>query len=427
MVKFRTVNVSEDCLYLELYGCGTFKPNAKKPVVVWLYGGGYIQGGGATSPPPFVYPTLNVSARDDFIVVLPNYRVDLLRFLAGRAIEDNHMTDLNVGLLDQQAALKWARKCIHVFGGDPNQVTLWGQSAGAGSVLAQVIANGGNTSPPLSQKSVVSSPFMQKRYSSDSQETEAVYSAFVNKTGCAEVPKSQTISCLRTVDVQTIREVSLAIYALNGINPEYALAAYYTHEGENFVPSALQNPMSGDCGFNATEEGFDLWMRGYLQSFSASQIAKTKGLYSGYGDLGAYKRAADVYRDSWNTIQPAQTLCSFLYRAYAGGYASFVQTGDPNTNKITDKNIDGFPEVGTGKLFLIGDGGVANSTTPVGNAGFAGWQRKCNFGGPMPWMPPCNGDSFLLYKYINCHVCSRALMVLVKNANSNLVRCSSNG
>lgn len=122
----RTVNGSEDCLYLELYG-RRFNPKAKKPVLVkscyfpksirdvlriqvWLYGGGYVQGGGSTSWPPFVYPTLKVSTLNDFIVVLPNYRVNSFGFLSGQLIKDDPTTDLNVGLLDQQAALKWVQK-----------------------------------------------------------------------------------------------------------------------------------------------------------------------------------------------------------------------------------------------------------------------------------------------------------------------------
>jgi carboxylesterase type B len=145
-------------------------------------------------------------------------------------------------------------------------------------------------------------------------------------TGCASVPRSQTISCLRKVDVQTIRDVSLAIDTLNvdtishawtpvidgtflrerlstaikngKINPEYAFAVYNRHEGENFVSSALTDLESNDGQFNATEQGFNLWVSKYLPGFSKSQIKKLKDLYSGYGENGSYKRAADIYRDS---------------------------------------------------------------------------------------------------------------------------------
>lgn len=81
-------------------------------------------------------------------------------------------------------------------------------------------------------------------------------------------------------------------------------------------------------------------------------------------------------KSQWNTIQPAQKLYPHIYQAYSSGYASFVQTGDPNKSSLA--RVD-YPEVGTEKLFLIGDGGAANSTTPVRAAGFDKLKRKCDF------------------------------------------------
>jgi carboxylesterase type B len=120
--------------------------------VVVFFGGAFIEGGGSFAIPPAGYPVLNVSDENNFIFVYPNYRVNAFGFLPGKEIASSPTSDLNPGLLDQQASLIWTNKYIEAFGGDPKNVSIWGQSAGAGSVVAQVIANAGNTNPPLFSK-----------------------------------------------------------------------------------------------------------------------------------------------------------------------------------------------------------------------------------------------------------------------------------
>jgi carboxylesterase type B len=150
----RTVNGSEDCLCLGLYS----RPWTKRPVSVTFHGGAFVEGSASFTIPPPAYPVLNVSQANDFIVVYPNYRLNAFGFLPGRKVKESPTADLNPRLLDQQAALTWVHKYISHFGGDPQNVTIWGQSARAGSVIAQVIANGENTTPRLFKKAMASSP-----------------------------------------------------------------------------------------------------------------------------------------------------------------------------------------------------------------------------------------------------------------------------
>jgi len=145
----RTVNGTEDCLYLGLYSRPWSSGQPLKPVVVVFFGGAFIEGGGSFSIPPSGYPVLNVSNENDFIFAYPNYRVNAFGFLPGMEIADDSQSDLNPGLLDQQAALQWTHKYIAHFGGNARNVTIWGQSAGGGSVVAQAIANRGHTEPKL--------------------------------------------------------------------------------------------------------------------------------------------------------------------------------------------------------------------------------------------------------------------------------------
>ncbi|KAF6751189.1 Carboxylesterase family-domain-containing protein [Ephemerocybe angulata] len=124
---------SEDCLTLNIYT--PYLPqnplkskNRLKPVMLWIHGGGFTDG---TSSDP-VFDGGNLVSRGDVVVVSINYRLGTLGFLA---LTDG-VTNGNFGLADQITALQWVQKHISAFGGDPTRVTIFGQSAGAGSVRA---------------------------------------------------------------------------------------------------------------------------------------------------------------------------------------------------------------------------------------------------------------------------------------------------
>jgi len=133
---------SEDCLYLNVFTTkdGLNKSEVKKPIMFWIHGGGFL-GGSAKG-----YDG-RVLAKKGVIVVTLNYRLGPFGFLFHPALEasaDNKGTG-NYGLLDQIAALKWVKQNISAFGGDPNNVTIWGESAGAfsvGALLASPLAKG---------------------------------------------------------------------------------------------------------------------------------------------------------------------------------------------------------------------------------------------------------------------------------------------
>jgi para-nitrobenzyl esterase len=124
--------VSEDCLYLNIWTPANTKPAPERlPVIVWIYGGGYNNG--SASMPLYWGDQL---AHKGVIVVTIAYRLGPLGFLAHPELtrESAHKTSGNYGLLDQIAALEWIHRNITNFGGDPKNVTIAGQSAGAMSV-----------------------------------------------------------------------------------------------------------------------------------------------------------------------------------------------------------------------------------------------------------------------------------------------------
>ncbi|KAK6581324.1 hypothetical protein PZA11_006015 [Diplocarpon coronariae] len=206
----RTVNGTEDCLYLGLYSRPWTPSQPLRPVVVFFHGGAFIQGGGSFSIPPPGYPVLNVSSEIDLLFIYPNYRLNAFGFLPGSEIASSKTSDLNPGLLDQKAVLNWTKNYISAFGGDPRNVTIWGQSAGAGSVVAQVLANGDGESP-LFRRALASSPFWPKLYGYNSPEAQEIYDTFAALSGCANGDKLDSLACLKKADVQVLRTASLAI------------------------------------------------------------------------------------------------------------------------------------------------------------------------------------------------------------------------
>jgi para-nitrobenzyl esterase len=133
--------ISEDCLYLNVWTNAKTKAD-KKPVFVWIYGGGFSSGGSACP----IYDG-EAMAKKGVIFVSVNYRVGVFGFLAHPELtkESDGKASGNYGLLDQLAALKWVKRNIAAFGGDPNNVTIGGQSAGSMSVnclVASPLAKG---------------------------------------------------------------------------------------------------------------------------------------------------------------------------------------------------------------------------------------------------------------------------------------------
>ena len=131
--------MSEDCLTLNIWSSGA--DDARRPVMVWIHGGSFVTGAGST-------PWYNGTsfAEHGVVVVTINYRLGALGFLyLAEYAGEEYATSGNNGLLDQIAALTWVRENIAAFGGDPDNVTIFGESAGAmsiGALLAMPAAHG---------------------------------------------------------------------------------------------------------------------------------------------------------------------------------------------------------------------------------------------------------------------------------------------
>ncbi len=144
---------SVDCLYLNIWAPKTF--NQKKPVLVWIHGGAFVIGETAAK----MYDGLSFANNGDLVFVSIQYRLGLFGFIDFSVLNDDKMSfDSNVGLYDQIAALRWIKQNIAAFGGDQNNITVMGESAGATSILALMTSN---ISESLFNKAIVQSAVIQ--------------------------------------------------------------------------------------------------------------------------------------------------------------------------------------------------------------------------------------------------------------------------
>ncbi|KAI0094264.1 cephalosporin esterase [Irpex rosettiformis] len=193
----------EDCLFLNVYASGPISSANRLPVLVWFHGGGYVAGNVQNEKGD----DLINEAGGEVIVVTLDHRLGVFGFLAGSQVKEKGA--LNTGLLDQQAVLQWVQKNIHLFGGNSDEVTIWGQSAGAGSVIQHMIAHGGNTQPSLFKGAISGSLYLPSQYNFNDRIPEQIYSEFTQLTGCANA--TDTFECLVNVDVETLQAANVAI------------------------------------------------------------------------------------------------------------------------------------------------------------------------------------------------------------------------
>lgn len=138
--------LSEDCLYLNVIRPAGVEPSAALPVAVWIHGGGLVMGGSADRRYNLSFIVDNsVTLGTPMIGVSINYRLSAYGFLHGE--EALAAGIANNGFRDQRLALRWVNENIGAFGGDPEKVTIWGESSGAESVNAQVLAYNGELLP----------------------------------------------------------------------------------------------------------------------------------------------------------------------------------------------------------------------------------------------------------------------------------------
>ena len=390
------IPISEDCLTLTVY---TPSPRSRPtqdyggdsdqglPVVVYFHSGAYVIGDHSTSHPQ---RWLDL-ADHNVVAVVPNYRLGLFGFLGGEEVYKHG--SLNAGLLDQQFALQWVQTHIAKFGGDRSRVTIWGHSAGGGSVIQHLVSNpaypGNSDNKDLFIRAVVSSPFVPSQYPYNHEVPTGYYETLLNATGC----DGQGLACLRKVPTEILARVNMEICATGFIgtttwapviepiggyietrpsvgllgstrklNANRVLTTHVSRDGYNLVDPSV-------TGGNVTE-----YVHQLLPSLSQTQVADLISRYPLSEYSNEHERTASIYQDTifvcpsywvatafsgaaykgiW-TVPPAthgQDAGYWLYSGsdyhtlpspetfenYIGDIVSFIRSGDANLFRLNKK------------------------------------------------------------------------------------------
>lgn len=183
---------SEDCLYLNVTAPSQASDAAPLPVLVWIYGGGFVSGSGSD------YDASRLATTGDLVVVTVNYRLGALGFLSSPALDTSGHISGNFALEDQVAALSWVQRNAASFGGDPGNVTLAGQSAGARAVCAHLAspASKGLFHQAIVQSGACANELVTKPVADD----RGVLATAA--LGCAEA--ADVAACLRSLSVDEL-------------------------------------------------------------------------------------------------------------------------------------------------------------------------------------------------------------------------------
>ncbi len=245
---FRDPGISEDCLTLNVWSPAGEK-SGKLPVMVWIYGGGYVAGG--TSEPRQDGKNL---AKRGVVVVSMNYRLGVFGFLTDPELaqESERKSAGNYGLMDQIAALEWVHRNIAAFGGDPDNVTIFGESAGSFSVCALMASP---AAKGLFHKAIGESggAFTSKSLPFDSQEASAEKGAKFAK----EQLNTESLRDLRAMPAQKILDAASKFRGGFGFGPD--VDGYVLPEDVPAIFAAgKQNDVALIAGWNHDEGSFEV-------------------------------------------------------------------------------------------------------------------------------------------------------------------------
>ncbi|THV05685.1 alpha/beta-hydrolase [Dendrothele bispora CBS 962.96] len=288
---------SEDCLFGNVFAPAGTTSRDRLPVLVWFHGGGFQSSSTRHADPVWLLQ----STAKPFIFVSFAYRLGDMGFLAGSRIKNDG--DLNVGLLDQRAGLRWVQRYIGKFGGDRSRVTIWGQSAGAGSTMYHLIARGGNNDG-LFHAAMGDSPCNTFTPFATGDYLETLFSQYASYAGCNS-DASDVLDCLRSADISVLqsagtqlsnnRTSTLFNFApiLDGeyvtqrpveafSNGRFARVPVFfgsnTDEGAHWS-AGLPNPNANTSEPDATEQTAYNFLQGQWDTFSEHSFNRVSRLY----------------------------------------------------------------------------------------------------------------------------------------------------
>jgi para-nitrobenzyl esterase len=342
---FRDPGPSEDCLYLNVWTPAT-SAEARLPVMVWIYGGGF-QAGSASEP----RQDGENLAKKGVVMVSLDYRLGIFGFFSHPELtkESPHHASGNYGLLDQVAALEWVHKNIAAFGGDPENVTIFGESAGSISVSAQMASplSKGLLKHAIGESGAV---FMLTPRTASVQETEKTGVDFTKSLGAS------TLQHLRAMPADQLLAATLKDRTARYRFWPNVDGYFFPENPSRIYAAGKQAHLALLAGWNADEQDYTGFF-GKQQASKENYGAKVRAeygrhsdellkLYSGNSEKQVKESARDLASDQfiaystwkWLAMQ-AQTGKSPVYR-YRFEQVPPMPTGEPNRGAYHSADIE---------------------------------------------------------------------------------------
>ncbi len=322
--------ISEDCLYLNVWS-GAKSSSEKRPVIVWIYGGGFISGG--TGVPIYDGEAM---AKKGIVYVSINYRVGIFSFFAYPELtkESGRNASGNYGLMDQLAGLQWVQKNIAAFGGDPGNVTIAGQSAGSFSV-----------------NDLVASPLGKGLFQKAIGESGASFSSIATlqmaEQSGIEMAKSlnaSSLSELRKIPADELLKKAKTSFRpiIDGYVLPASVSDIYAQGKENKVP-LLTGWNDNEGTLFGPVKSAELYKKDINEKYGASAVTVLK-FYPADNDsiaaLSQYKLSSDIIMGSqnytWANLQSDQGSKVFVYRfaRKVPGYGQYAKYGAFHTGEV---------------------------------------------------------------------------------------------
>ncbi|KAF7984457.1 hypothetical protein HWV62_14552 [Athelia sp. TMB] len=308
--------MSEDCLNLRIARPAGTPADAALPVMVWIYGGGDFIGqiyDQSYTPAGLVLTAL--ANEQPILYVAVNYRVNIFGFASSDALRDAR--SLNAGLRDQRLGIEWVRDNIAAFGGDPEHITLFGESDGGTGVGLQLTAYGGKQGVSF-RRAIMQSGSAAADQGVSGNVSAVNTAAVAASVGCAG-PGADVLACLRALPMETLLNATIArAYA---VAPPFGFSTFFGVVDGDFIPAApsvlvktgqFARDVSVIVGWNADDSSF----------FTSPAISTDADVAASLNQFPALKNSSiahilDMYpvAEFAGAVLPNDTVTAQYYRA----------------------------------------------------------------------------------------------------------------
>ncbi|OQE22979.1 hypothetical protein PENSTE_c009G06955 [Penicillium steckii] len=309
-------HVSEDCLTLRIDRPAKVSLGEKLPVMAFIYGGGQSIGQIYDSA---YDPTALITAAEKkgtpVIYVAMNYRIGVFGFAAMQAL--NETRSLNAGLLDQRLALEWIQQHISTFGGDPENVTIFGESDGATGVGLQITAYGGQKEAPF-KRAIMQSGNAVADPGTASNKSSIHTTELIKKVNCSSFTSSDELSCLRKIPLQKLLHAALD-YEFSFVG-SFGFDIFIPTAPSDFIPDSPSKLLSSGrfvhdidiiTGWTEDDQSF------FTPSTIKTEHDSVQYLATSLPNLSKkdIRRALDLYPASSFTDDPSENISAQYFRS----------------------------------------------------------------------------------------------------------------